>query len=144
MTASRRPLSVTLLAIATFAIGVSIIGGQLQTLLPLLQNEIALNGTNELVLDFDVISGIAALSLGFVPLTLSIGLWRLTTWGRALSICLFASLMIPSLLAALQLIADKTTSLRANLVLGGASAIALFILLHPHVAAAFTRQGDDS
>jgi hypothetical protein len=79
----------------------------------------------------------AILSTSLVPLILGVGLWNLYAWGRTISVCLLASVLIPNVLAAIGLISDRGATVGANLGISLACAVGLVILQHPNIIASF-------
>ncbi len=133
-----RPLGVTALAVSNILLGIWITTAQIQMLrsLPLLS--IDFFDTDEIVINVNLVSGVSVACLGFIPLTLGIGLWQLLPWARIVSICLYSSIVVPSFAAAIHLIPDLSTTKQINLALGTVSVIALWILTSPKVVKAFS------
>jgi len=128
----RRPLAITGLAVAMITFSLWLIYARFGMLRSLSSWNVSIDEVN-----ITFISDISILSLSFIPLVLGWGLWQLFNWARAISICLFASIMVPSLLAAINLIPDRSANLGMNLAIGLASGIALIILVHHRTITAF-------
>jgi hypothetical protein len=121
------------------------------------------NSTN-----LQVISGIAFLGFGIVPILLALGLWQLKSWARFLSICLFSSVMFPAIAASLNWISPPTATkfldipnvfddvfsvgatepvsrlMILNPYLAIGNAIAIAILLTPAIGRAFRKHYDSA
>jgi hypothetical protein len=132
----KRPLLITILSAFMIVLGIGIIAYRSYFLrLNLLPMEVLDSG--EALINLKLVSGISLVGIGVIPLTLGIGLWRLSPWARAISICLSCSFLFPCLAAAIGLIEDPLLARERNLALAGASAIALWILLSPAIAKVF-------
>ena len=126
----------------------------------LLESDAPMVGSNEI--NLQLVSGIAFLGFGIVPILLAIGLWNLKSWARFLSICLYSSVMFPAIATSLGWISppsatklleiptifddalsivDSTEPISRLMVLNPyiaiGSAIAITILLTPAIGRAF-------
>jgi uncharacterized membrane protein (DUF2068 family) len=136
---TRRPLAISILATVTISLSLWAIAFRwidLQTMS--IVEQTARDG--EVTVNIDLVSGISAIALCFIPLILGIGLWLLLAWARMLSICLFSAVLLPSLGAALGLVADPYTSPQNNALITVGCAIALWILWHPSAIKAFSKR----
>lgn len=140
----RRPFSLVILAVITISLSLWIIAYRLQVLLSIHSPDPNAAITGEAIVNIELISGISFLGMGFVPLILGVGLWRLARWARALSICFFASVMLPSLLAAIGVISDNTSSRLNNIAVVFGGIASLWILFRPSVAIAFNARSRSS
>ncbi len=134
----KSPLSISLLSIAIIALSLWSIWNRAQFLLSFHQSLLIVDNPDELTIDLNLISGISKLGLSFVPLALGIGLWWMLHWARVLSICLFASIMLPSCFAAVGWIPDGNMSDRSNWAIAAICSIALLILLNPKLSNIFS------
>ncbi|MDX2256240.1 MAG: hypothetical protein NW214_12045 [Pseudanabaenaceae cyanobacterium bins.39] len=158
-----RPIAITILAVVMFAASGLLIFDRVVNFYTYRTSAsiTAINDSN--VINLQVVSGIAFLLIGLVPIVLAIGLWQLKSWARFLSLCLFSAIMLPALAASLGLIsppspdnllnvptffddfiaADSSKHIsklaKINPYLAGSSAIAIAILIHPSIVRTFQR-----
>ncbi len=163
----KRPIAITILVTTMIGTSMVLISDRLFNfyIYRLLENNaplVDINSTN-----LQLISGIAFLGFGVVPILLGIGLWFLKSWARFLSLCLFSSMMFPAIAASLRWISPPSASklleipnvfddalsvnvaepisrlmlLNPYIALG--SAIAIAILLLPAIAKSFHQQLED-
>ena len=158
---TKRPLAITILSTMMSSTSIVLIADRLLNfyIYRLLEGNDLLVGSNSI--NLQLVSGIAFLGFGVVPLLLAIGLWHLKSWARFLSICLFSSIMFPAIGASLGWISPPSATkllelptvfddalsiettepilrlmlLNPYIALG--SAIALAILLTPAIGKAF-------
>ena len=157
----KRPIAITILVTTMIGASVMLISDRLFNfyIYRLLEDNAPLVDNNSI--NLQLVSGIAFLGFGVVPILLAIGLWLLKSWARFLSLCLFSSMMFPSIAASFGWISPpsasklleipnvfddvlgvKTTepisrliSLNPYIAMG--SAIAIAILLLPAIAKSF-------
>lgn len=158
---SKRPIAITMLVTTMVGSSLLLICDRLFNfyIYRLLEGDVPLVGNNST--NLQVVSGIAFIGFGLVPILLAIGLWYLKSWARFLSICLFSSVMFPAIAASLHLVSPPSaTKLLAiptvfddalsvnvsepvsrlmilNPYIAIGSAIALAILLTPAIGRAF-------
>jgi len=157
----KRPIAITMLATTMIGTSFVLIGDRLLNfyIYRLLESDVPLVGNNSV--NLQLVSGIAFLGFGLVPILLAIGLWYLKSWARFLSICMFSATMFPAIAASLNWVSPPSaTKLLAiptvfddalsvdvsapvsrlmilNPYIAISSAIALAILLTPAIAKAF-------
>lgn len=134
------PFSIGLLAIIMIAISLWAISNRLQFLYFNHTSFPVVADTDQITINLDLISGMSALCLSFIPLAFGIGLLYMLHWARVLSICLFGSVMLPSFLAAMSWIPDGDVSDQTNWIITGICAIALLVLLNPKISNLFSTQ----
>ncbi len=158
---SKRPMAITILATTMIGSSLLLICDRLLNfyIYRLLEGDVPLVGNNST--NLQVVSGIAFIGFGLVPILLAIGLWHLKSWARFLSICLFSSVMFPAAAASLNLVSppsatkllaiptvfddalnvDVSTPVSRLMVLNPyialGSAIALAVLLTPAIGRSF-------
>jgi uncharacterized protein involved in response to NO len=96
--------------------------------------------SDPLLLDLRVLSALSALLLNFIPLGLAIGLYRRANWARNLTILLALCILIPSVLAELNVLRDPTPMKPYNWQIVGICTIVLLVLINPQVKSLFQRQ----
>ena len=159
--ASKRPIAITILATAMIGNSILLISDRLLNfyIYRLIESHSPLVDSNSI--NLQLVSGIAFLGFGVIPIILAIGLWCLKSWARVLSIFLFSSVMFPAIAASLGWIsppsatklleipavfdevlqvdatAPVTRLILLNPYIAIGSAIALAILLTPSVSRAF-------
>jgi hypothetical protein len=158
---SKRPIAITMLATTMVGCSLLLICDRLFNfyIYRLIEANSPLLDSNSI--NLQVVSGIAFLGFGFVPLLLAIGLFYLKSWARFLSIFLFSAVMFPAIAASLHWVSPPSaTKLLAiptvfddalsvnvdepvsrlmvlNPYIAIGSAIALAILLTPSIGRAF-------
>ena len=157
----KRPIAITILVATMIGTSLMLIGDRFLNfyIYRLLEANTPLVDSNSV--NLQLVSGIAFLGFGVVPILLAIGLWCLKSWARFLSICLFSATMFPAIAASLgwvsppsatKLLAIPTVfddALNVNVAepvsrlmmlnpyIAISSAIALAILLTPAIAKSF-------
>jgi hypothetical protein len=91
----------------------------------------------QLLIDLRILSALSALFLNLIPLGLGIGLGQWRCWARTLTIVVACSLLLPSLLAELGILADETPMRKYNWLIIGICGVILAILLSPKVTRQF-------
>ena len=158
---SKRPIAITILATTMIGLSTMLISDRLLNfyIYRLLESNVPLVDSNST--NIQLVSGMAFLGFGLVPILLAIGLLCLKSWARFLSICFFSSVMFPAIGTSLQWISppsanklleipnvfddifsvdatepvSRLMALEPYLAIG--SAIALVILLTPAIGRAF-------
>jgi hypothetical protein len=159
---AKRPLAITILSTTMSSASIILIGDRMLNfyIYRLLESNSPLVDSNSI--NLQVVSVIAFVVFGFVPLLLAIGLWHLKSWARFLSICLFSSIMFPAIATSLGWVSppsatklleiptvfDEALSIQTsepisrlmllNPYIALSSAIALAILLTPAIGKAFS------
>jgi hypothetical protein len=157
----KRPIAITILATSMVGTSLVLIGDRLLNfyIYRLLESDVPLVDSNSI--NLQLVSGIAFLGFGLVPILLAIGLYFLKSWARFLSICMFSAVMFPAIAAsfgwvsapsatnflAIPTVFDDALRINAtqpisrlmmlNPYIAIGSAIALAILLTPAIARAF-------
>ncbi|MEE3716680.1 hypothetical protein V2H45_07980 [Tumidithrix elongata RA019] len=133
----KRPLVITILSALMIGLSLWLIAfrSYLLRTSPVISD---LPDTGEGVINLKLISGISiVVGIGFIPLLLGIGLWRLLPWARAISICLFSSFLFPCLAAAIGLVQDPVFNRTNDLAIATGCAVVLAILLNPKISKTF-------
>ncbi|PZO41686.1 MAG: hypothetical protein DCF19_08985 [Pseudanabaena frigida] len=93
----QRPIAITMLATTMVGMSMILIGDRILNfyIYRLLEGNDPMVGSNSV--NLQLVSGIAFLGFGIVPILLAIGLWYLKSWARFLSICMFSSVMFPAI-----------------------------------------------
>ncbi|ELS34679.1 MULTISPECIES: hypothetical protein [Pseudanabaena] len=157
----KRPIAITILATTMIGTSIVLILDRLLNfyIYRILEGDTPLVDSNSI--NLQVVSGIAFLGFGIVPIFLAIGLWNLKSWARFLSICLYSSVMFPATAASLHWISPPSATkllqipnvfddalsidtkepisrlMVLNPYIAFGSAIALAILLTPAIGNAF-------
>lgn len=109
---SKRPIAITILCIAMIGVSMVMIGDRLFNFYLYRSLESSSLVSSNLVdgnqINLQVVSGIAFLGFGTVPILLAIGLWQLKSWARFLSICMFSAVMFPAIAACLGLVSPPS------------------------------------
>lgn len=158
---SKRPIAITILVATMIGTSTILICDRLLNfyIYRLLEGDIPLADSSSI--NLQLVSGMAFLGFGVVPLLLAIGLWHLKSWARFLSISLFSSVMFPAIAASLNWISPPSATklleiptvfddvfsvdtiepvsrlMMLNPYIATGSAIALTILLTPAIGKAF-------
>jgi len=170
---SKRPIAITILCVAMISISIIMISDRLLNFY-LYSSYSSLENSNLAAntmvdgnqINLQVVSGIAFLGFGTVPILLAIGLWQLKSWARFLSICMFSAVMFPAIAACLGWVSPpsaenllqiptvfdnvlnvSTDQLVSRLMLlnpyiAVSSAIALIVLLIPSISKTFSVVAD--
>ncbi len=157
----KRPIAITILATAMIGTSLILIEDRLFNfyLYRLLEGNAPIVDSNST--NLQLVSGIAFLGFGLVPILLAVGLLYLKSWARFLSICLFSSVMFPAIAASFNWISPPSATqlleipnvfddifsvdavepvsrlMMLNPYIATSSAVALAILLTPAIGRAF-------
>jgi len=160
-TTSKRPIAITILVASMIGVSALLICDRLLNfyIYRLLEGDVPLADSSSI--NLQLVSGMAFLGFGIVPILLAVGLWNLKSWARFLSISLFSSVMFPAIAASFNWISPPSaTNLQAiptvfddvftvnttepisrlmmlNPYIAVSSAIALTILLTPVIGKLF-------
>lgn len=135
----KRPPLVSILAIAMITTSLILISIHLQSLHVLPSFSLFTITKPELTAYVAFFSDLAKLMTSTVPLILGIGLWQLYPWARAISICLFVSVLLPTALAVVGLVSDRRTAVGLNVGICFACGVGLAILLNPQITGVFRK-----
>lgn len=107
---TKRPIAISILATTMMGTSAILICDRILNfyIYRLLESDVPLVGSNEI--NLQLVSGIAFLGFGIVPVLLAIGLWNLKSWARFLSICLYSSVMFPAIATSLGWIAPPSAA----------------------------------
>ncbi|TYQ26044.1 hypothetical protein [Pseudanabaena sp. UWO310] len=108
--ACKRPVAITILATTMIGTSIVLILDRLLNfyIYRILEGDTPLVDSNSI--NLQVVSGIAFLGFGIVPIFLAIGLWNLKSWARFLSICLYSSVMFPATAASFHWISPPSAT----------------------------------
>jgi len=160
-TASKRPIAITILVASMIGVSALLICDRLLNfyIYRLLEGDVPLADSSSI--NLQLVSGMAFLGFGIVPILLAVGLWNLKSWARFLSISLFSSVMFPAIAASLNWISPPSATkllaiptvfddvftvnttepisrlMMLNPYIAVGSAIALAILLTPAIGKSF-------
>ncbi|OIP74983.1 MAG: hypothetical protein AUK48_08590 [Oscillatoriales cyanobacterium CG2_30_44_21] len=143
---SKRPIAITILCVAMIGVSMVMVSDRLLNfyLYRLLDSSSLAPSTladgNQI--NLQVVSGIAFLGLGTVPILLAIGLWQLKSWARFLSICMFSAIMFPAIAACLGWVSPPSAEnlLQIPMVfddvlnVGNNESLSRLMLLNPYIA----------
>ncbi|MBD2175800.1 hypothetical protein H6F42_02560 [Pseudanabaena sp. FACHB-1998] len=139
---SQRPIAITILATAMIGNSVLLISDRLLNfyIYRLIESYSPLVDSSSI--NLQLVSGIAFLGFGVVPIALAIGLWHLKSWARFLSIFLFSSVMFPAIATCLGWISPPSatklleipTVFDEVLQVDTSAPISRLILLNPYIA----------
>jgi hypothetical protein len=161
--ASKRPIAITVLVSVMIGTSALLIGDRLLNfyIYRLLEGNVPLADTSSI--NLQLVSGMAFLGFGIVPILLAVGLWNLKSWARVLSIFMFSSILFPAIAACLNWISPPSATklleiptvfddvlsvdqavpisrlMMLNPYIAVSSAIALVILLTPAIGKTFRR-----
>ncbi|PZU92323.1 MAG: hypothetical protein DCE90_18550 [Pseudanabaena sp.] len=165
---SKRPIAITILCVAMIGVSMIMVSDRLLNfyLYRLLDSSSLVGSTlvdgNQI--NLQVVSGIAFLGFGSVPVLLAIGLWQLKSWARFLSICMFSAVMFPAIAACLGWVSPPSAEnllqiptvfddvlnvstdepisrlMMLNPYIAIGNAIALIVLLIPSIAKTFRKE----
>jgi hypothetical protein len=95
--ASKRPIEITILASVMIGTSALLIGDRLLNfyIYRLLEGNVPLADSSSI--NLQLVSGMAFLGFGIVPILLAVGLWNLKSWARVLSIFMFSSITFPAI-----------------------------------------------
>ncbi len=96
--------------------------------------------SEEILLDLRVLSALSSLLINFIPLWLAIGLYRRANWARILAIVLALCILIPSVLAELNVLRDPTPLKPYNWQIACICTIVILVLINPHIKSLFRRK----
>jgi len=107
---TKRPIAISILVTTMMGTSAVLICDRILNfyIYRLLESDVPLVGSNEI--NLQLVSGIAFLGFGIVPVLLAIGLWNLKSWARFLSICLYSSVMFPAIATSLGWIAPPSAA----------------------------------
>ncbi len=138
----KRPLAITILVTTMIGTSMVLISDRLFNfyIYRLLEDNAPLVDSNSI--NLQLVSGIAFLGFGVVPILLAIGLWFLKSWARFLSLCLFSSMMFPAIAASLRWISPPSASKLLEtpdifddvLSVDATEPISRLMLLNPYIA----------
>ena len=138
----KRPIAITILVTTMIGASMVLISDRLFNfyIYRLLEDNAPLVDSNSI--NLQLVSGIAFLGFGVVPILLAIGLWFLKSWARFLSLCLFSSMMFPAIAASLHWISPPSASKLLEipnifddaLSVNVAEPISRLMLLNPYIA----------
>ncbi|NUN63669.1 hypothetical protein HCU40_02655 [Pseudanabaena biceps] len=142
MKTSKRPLLVTILATTMIVVSLIMICDRLLafSIYRSAVGNLPLADSNSI--NLQLVSGLAILGFGTVPILLAIGLWNLKSWARFISLCLFSSVMFPAIAASLKWISPPSaaklleipTIFDDALTAGVDESVSRLMLLNPYLA----------
>jgi uncharacterized membrane protein (DUF2068 family) len=105
-----RPIAITILVTTMIGASTVLISDRLLNfyIYRLLEGNDPLVNSNSI--NLQLVSGMAFLGFGLVPILLAIGLWQLKSWARFLSICLFSAVMFPAIATSFYWISPPTAT----------------------------------
>ena len=159
--ASKRPIAITILVSVMMGTSALLIGDRLLNfyIYRLLEGNVPLADSSSI--NLQLVSGMAFLGFGIVPILLAVGLWNLKSWARVLSIFMFSSITFPAIATCFNWISPPSATklleiptvfddvfsvdqavpisrlMMLNPYIAVSSAIALVILLTPAIGRAF-------
>lgn len=161
--ASKRPIAITILVSIMIGTSALLIGDRLLNfyIYRLLEGNVPIADSSSI--NLQLVSGMAFLGFGIVPILLAVGLWHLKSWARVLSIFMFSSILFPAIATYLNWISPPSATklltiptvfddvfsvdqgepisrlMMLNPYIVVSSAIALVILLTPAIGKTFRR-----
>ena len=161
--ASKRPIAITILVSVMIGTSALLIGDRLLNfyIYRLLEGNMPIADSSSI--NLQLVSGMAFLGFGIVPILLGVGLWNLKSWARVLSIFMFSSILFPAIATCLNWISPPSATklltiptvfddvfsvdqgepisrlMMLNPYIVVSSAIALVILLTPAIGKTFHR-----
>jgi hypothetical protein len=158
---SKRPIAITILVSVMIGTSALLIGDRLLNfyIYRLLEGNTLIADSSSI--NLQLVSGMAFLGFGIVPILLAVGLWNLKSWARVLSIFMFSSILFPAIATYLNWISPPSASkliaiptvlddvfsvdqgepisrlMMLNPYIAVSSAIALAILLTPAIGKTF-------
>ncbi len=106
----KRPIAITILAATMIGLSMMLISDRILNfyLYRLLDSNVPLVDSNST--NLQLVSGMAFLGFGLVPILLAIGLLCLKSWARFISICFFSSVMFPAIAVSLKWISPPSAT----------------------------------
>jgi hypothetical protein len=139
---NKRPIAITILVTTMIGTSTVLIIDRILNfyIYRLLESDVPIASSSSI--NLQLVSGMAFLGFGIVPILLAVGLWNLKSWARFLSICLFSSVMFPAIAATFNWISPPSATKLLEIPtvfddvfsVGTTEPISRLMMLNPYIA----------